>query len=96
MLKVCFVFKLPLNRATRLLSKIIEIFIFPRHSITTLDNVTKKLEVVEAFLYQLETTYHQLCEKLTLKFAYSCIGLMLYEFIKGWNYRALSQVFRYL
>lgn len=70
-----------------------EIGLFLR-SITTLDNVTKKLEVVEAFLYQLETTYHQLCEKLTLKFAYSCIGLMLYEFIKGWNYRALSQVFR--
>lgn len=70
-----------------------EIGLFLR-SITTLDTITKKLECVEAFLYQLETTYHQLCEKLTLKFAYSCIGLMLYEFIKGWNYRSLSQVFK--
>ena len=49
--------------------------------------------VVEAFLYQLEKTYHKICEDLGLRFAYDCIGVLFYKVIRNWNNNQLSEAF---
>lgn len=56
-------------------------------------NIKEKLNVIEVFLYELEDTYHRICEKLSLRFAYDCIGLMIYKFILDWDDNSLQCTF---
>ena len=54
---------------------------------------TEKLKVIEVFLYELEDTYHKICERLSLKFAYDCVGEFLYKYIVGWPEAWLVETF---
>ena len=60
---------------------------------TALSDTTQKLNTIEIFLYELEETYHKICEDVSLRFAYDCIGLFLYKFIGKWDDEALIRTF---
>ncbi|KAL5254446.1 hypothetical protein ACHWQZ_G014029 [Mnemiopsis leidyi] len=63
-------------------------------------NITDKLKVIESFFYELgetepdyQGTYHRICEDISLKFAYDCIGLLINRFIINWDDKALKRTF---
>jgi hypothetical protein len=63
-------------------------------------NTTEKLKVIETFFYELGETepdyqgvYHRICEDISLKFAYDCIGLLINRFIINWDNEALKRMF---
>lgn len=63
-------------------------------------STTEKLKVIETFFYELgetepdyQGTYHKICEEISLKFAYDCIGLLINRFIINWNNDALKLMF---
>ena len=63
-------------------------------------NTSEKLKVIESFFYELgetepdyQGTYHRICEDISLKFAYDCIGLLINRFIINWDDKALKRTF---
>ena len=88
----------PINNwiATKSFAKIkvrfVEIGVLLRAT-TALSNTTQKLNIIEVFLYELEDTYHKICEEVSLRYAYDCIGLFLYKFISNWDDAALARTF---
>ena len=79
--------------------RFIEIGMLLRASCSYL-NTTEKLKVIETFFYELgetepdyQGTYHRICEDISLKFAYDCIGLLINKFIINWDDEALKRTF---
>ena len=62
-------------------------------STTTFLDTKDKLIALESFIFELEESYIEISQKLSVQFAYDCIGLLINRFIKEWDDDALRAVF---
>ena len=56
-------------------------------------NTEDKLRVLETFIFTLEESFIEISQKLSLQFAYDCIGLLIQRFVIKWDDDALREVF---
>ncbi|XP_063682405.1 F-box only protein 47-like [Bolinopsis microptera] len=56
-------------------------------------NTKDKLRVLETFIFTLEESFIEISQKLSLEFAYDCIGLLIQRFVIKWDDDGLREVF---